>query len=152
VTKEPERQIFADMQTPLSPVSFLDRAAAAFANRKAIVDGDFSLTYREFADRAYRLAGLLLDAGVRPGDRVAALCVNSHVMLELHNGVPLLGAVLVPMNIRLSVTEMAYVIEHSGARLIVATQELAEFARNLSAQTGVRLMLAGSPAMSTSNF
>jgi fatty-acyl-CoA synthase len=65
-------------------------------------------------------------------------------MLELHNGVPMAGAVLVPVNIRLSLAEMAYIIENSEARLIVATQELADTARSLSAFTGVRLLLAGS--------
>ena len=133
-----------DTEIPLSPVSFLDRAAAAFASRRAIIDGDLCYTYREFADRAHRLAALLLEIGIQPGDRVAALCVNSHVMLELHNGVPMAGAVLVPVNIRLSVAEMAYIIENSEARLIVATQELADTARSLSAHTGVRLLLAGS--------
>lgn len=133
-----------DTEIPLTPVSFLDRAAAAFASRRAIVDGDRCFTYREFADRAHRLAAFLLDTGIQRGDRVAALCVNSHVMLELHNGVPMAGAVLVPVNIRLSVAEMAYIIENSEARLIVATQELADTARSISASTGVRLLLAGS--------
>jgi fatty-acyl-CoA synthase len=130
-------------ETPLSPVLFLDRAAAVFARRTAIVDGDRCFTYGEFGERAHRLAGLLSDAGIHTGDRVAALCVNSHVMLELHNGVPMAGAVLVPMNTRLSVGEMTHIIENSGARLLIATQELAEAARDAAERTGVRLILAG---------
>src|SRR2546428_4726717 len=130
-------------ETPLCPVLFLNRAAAVFARRTAIVDGDRCFTYGEFGERAHRLAGLLFGVGIRPGERVAALCVNSHVMLELHNGVPMAGAVLVPMNIRLSVTEMAYILENSDARLLIATQELAEPARHVAERTGVRLILAG---------
>jgi fatty-acyl-CoA synthase len=110
-----------------------------------MVDGDRRFTYAEFADRARRLAGFLHEFGIQPGDRVAALCVNSHVMLELHNGVPMAGAVLVPMNIRLSPGELAYVAEHSGARLLIATEELAEAARTVAERTGVRLVLGGSP-------
>ena len=131
---------------PLSPVVFLDRAAAVFVDRNAIIDGDRRFTYREFQDRAHRLAGLLVDSGIRPGDRVAAICTNSHVMLEMHNGVPMAGAVLVPVNIRLSVPEMAFIVEHSGARLLVATEELVEEAESVSERTGVRLLAAGSRA------
>lgn len=132
-------------EIPLSPTSFLDRAAAVFAGETAILDGDLSFTYREFSDRSQRLAGLLLEAGIQPGDRVAALCANSHVMLELHNGVPMAGAVLVPVNVRLSEAEITYILEDAGARLLVATQEFAETAQRLSARTGVRLIVAGSP-------
>src|ERR1700732_2146116 len=129
---------------PLSPVLFLDRAAAVFVDRNAIIDGDQRFTYREFQDRAHRLAGLLVDLGIRPGDRVAAICTNSPVMLEMHKGVPRAGAVLVPVNIRLSVPEMAFIVEHSGARLLVATEELLEEAESVSKRTGVRLLAAGS--------
>ena len=86
-----------------------------FADRTAVVDGDVRLTYAELADRCARLVSALARAGVGEGDRVAALCANSHVMLELHNAVPMRGAVLVSINIRLSPSEMAYIVEHSGA-------------------------------------
>jgi fatty-acyl-CoA synthase len=128
---------------PLSPTLFLARAGTVFAERTAILDGELSFTYREFCDRSRRLACFLLEAGVQPGGRVAALCVNSHVMLELHNGVPMAGAVLVPVNVRLSVSEMTHIIQESEARLIFATEELAETAESLSECTGARLILAG---------
>lgn len=131
---------------PLTPSAFLLRSAAVFPERTAIVDGDRSFSYREFADRSFALTGMLERLGIGRGDRVAALCLNSHVMLELHNGVPLRGAVLVPLNVRLSVNELAYVVEHSGASLLVATVELSEIAREVAAATGVRCVIAGGPA------
>jgi len=130
---------------PLSPALFLERAASVFAPRTAVIDGERRFTYREFGERTHQLAGLLRDARIEPGDRVAALCVNSHVMLELHNGVPMAGAVLVPMNIRLSAGELSYVLEHSEARLLIATEELADVARKIAENAGVRLILGGSP-------
>ncbi len=129
--------------TPLNPAYFLDRAAKNFSERTAILDGDRLFSYREFGERSHRLAGLLRGAGAQNGDRIAALCTNSHVMLEMHNGVPMAGCALVPMNIRLSSQEMAYILENSGARMLIATRELAEAARALSSSTGVRLILAG---------
>ena len=129
--------------TPLNPAYFLDRAAKNFSERTAILDGERRFSYREFGERSHRLAGLLRGAGAQNGDRIAALCTNSHVMLEMHNGVPMAGCALVPMNIRLSSLEMAYILENSGARLLIATHELAEAARALSSSTGVRLILAG---------
>jgi len=128
---------------PLNPAYFLDRAAKIFAHRTAIIDGERRFTYAEFGERSHRLAGLVQDAGAQPGDRVAALCTNSHVMLEMHNGVPMAGCALVPMNIRLARQEMAHILEDSGARLLIATHELAETARTLAASTGIRLILAG---------
>ena len=88
---------------PLTPASFLDRAAAVFADRTAIVDGERRFTYRDMSERCRRLAGALAAQGVGHQDRIAALCANSHVMLELHNAVPMMGAVLVTLNTRLSV-------------------------------------------------
>ncbi|MFC0530530.1 AMP-binding protein [Phytohabitans kaempferiae] len=125
---------------PLTPAGFLRRSAAAFPGRVAVVDGSRWWTYREFAGRCDALRGALAGLGVGPGDRVAALCVNSHVMLEMHHAVPAHGAVLVPVNVRLAPDEMAYVIEHSGARVLVATAEFAGPARELAGRTGVRLV------------
>ena len=129
--------------TPLTPSAYLDRAAWVFRDRTAVVDGERSFTYAEFADRAHRLAGALLGLGVPPGGRVAALCVNSHIMLELHNGVPLAGAVLVPLNIRLSRDELTYILRHSGAQVLVATAELADVATDVAAAAGARPVIAG---------
>ncbi|KXX55870.1 AMP-binding protein [Rhodococcus sp. LB1] len=127
----------------LSPTSFLDRAAAVFADRTAIVDGERRFTYREFHQRTGRLTAALETLGIRAGDRVAALCANSHVMLELHHAVPLHGSVLVPLNIRLSEPELMYILSHSGASLLITTDEFADRARAVAAASGIRLVVAG---------
>ncbi|MFI0979756.1 AMP-binding protein [Streptomyces sp. NPDC021093] len=110
--------------TELTPVSFLRRAAAVFADRPAVVDGEFRCTYAELWERAQRLAGLLAKNGVQPGDRVCVLAPNTHMTLEAHYGVPLAGAVLIALNTRLSAGEIAYILEHSGARLVLVDTEL----------------------------
>ena len=128
---------------PLTPASFLDRAAAVFADRIAIVDGERTFTYRDMSDRCRRLTGALAAMGVGHEDRVAALCANSHVMLELHHAVPMRGAALVPVNIRLSAAEMAEILGHSGASLLVATEEFADLARRLAGERNLPYVIAG---------
>jgi fatty-acyl-CoA synthase len=134
-----------DSFAALTPVLLLDRAAAGFADRTAVEDGDVTFNYRELAQRCERLAGGLHRLGIRPGDRVAALCTNSHVMLELHFGVLLAGAVLVPLNTRLARQELKHIVEHSGARLIVASREFDEAAADLAASCRLLLVVEGSP-------
>jgi acyl-CoA synthetase (AMP-forming)/AMP-acid ligase II len=127
----------------LSPTLFLARAEQHFASRTAVLDGDRSFTYGELADRVRRAAGLLHELGIAPGDRVAALCTNSHVMLELHYAVASAGAVLVPLNIRLSVDEIAWMLGHSGARALVTTHELAEIGQEAAQPRGIQVLNAG---------
>jgi len=129
---------------PLTPAAFLHRSARVFPDRVAIVDGTRQWTYREFARRCDALRGALAALGVQRLDRVAALCANSHVMLELHHAVPAHGAVLVPINTRLAEAEISYIVEHSGARVLLATAEFAEIAQTVANRTGVRLVLAAS--------
>ena len=103
----------------LSPLSFLERSAAAFPARVAVVDGDRRLTWAEVRDRTRRLGVGLQDAGIEKGDRVAFLAFNTPELLEAHYGVPAAGAVLVAINTRLTSEEIAYILDHSGARLLV---------------------------------
>lgn len=109
--------------TPLTPLSFLGRAADVFAEKPAIVYGQRRLSYREFGAEATRLARALQASGVLPGDRVAYLCPNVPEMVIAHFGVPLAGAVLVPINTRLAAEEIVHICNHSGARLLVADAE-----------------------------
>ncbi|MQA09711.1 MAG: AMP-binding protein [Pseudonocardiaceae bacterium] len=127
--------------SPLAPASFLERSGHAFRDRTAIVDGDRRISYGEFAHRARQLAGALLGLGIQRGDRVAALCANSHVMLEMHNGVPMAGAALVPLNTRLHADELVYILAHCEASLLVATAEFADLATDVGRRTGTRVVL-----------
>jgi fatty-acyl-CoA synthase len=102
---------------PLTPVSYLDRAAAAHGDRVAVVDGERRFTYADMWDRCRRLAGGLAPlAKDRP---VAVLAPNTHVLLEANFGVPWAGVPLVAVNTRLSATEMAYILGHSEAAVLV---------------------------------
>ncbi len=113
-------------RSELTPGGFLRRTAAVFPDRIAVVHGDRRSTYAELSRRVGQLAGALLRAGLAPGDRVAVLCPNTPAMLEATFAVPAAGFVLVPINIRLSADEVAYIVEHSGARLLIVDHELAE--------------------------
>jgi fatty-acyl-CoA synthase len=108
----------------LSPLTFLDRAAAAFGGRPAVVDGDLRLSYRTFRDHAHQLAAALRAAGVRVGDRVAVLAPNGLVLLASHFGVPLAGGVLVAINTRLAPGEITHILAHAGARILLVDGEL----------------------------
>ena len=136
----------------LTPTAFLDRSSSAFGDRLAVVDGQISLSYLDLAARCDHLVSALARSGVGAGDRVAALCANSHVMLELHHAVPRRGAVLVSVNIRLAPQEMAYILEHSGAKLLVATREFAELAQRLAAQLGIACVAEDAAAVGGEDY
>src|SRR5579862_8410823 len=106
------------MNIPLTPVRFLRYAEQQFPAKTAVVCGNLRFTYAQFAERASRLAGALRQVGVKPGDRVAFLSPNCHRLLEAYYGVLEAGAVLLPLNIRLSPDELAYILDDSGARIL----------------------------------
>ncbi|WP_433799643.1 acyl--CoA ligase family protein [Actinomycetospora sp. CA-084318] len=110
--------------TELTPLSFLRRSAAVYPDRTAIVHGSSRWTYAEFGRDAQRLARGLRASGVQPGDRVACLLPNVPAMLHAHFGVPLAGAVLVAVNTRLSAEEVRYILDHSGATMLIVDSEL----------------------------
>ncbi|MCL4291399.1 MAG: AMP-binding protein, partial [Thermoleophilia bacterium] len=115
-------------RSELTPLSFLRRSATAFPDRIAVVQGERRLTYRELERRTGALAGALAAAGVERGDRVAVLAPNSPALLEAHYGIPGAGAVLVALNVRLGAAEIAGILEHSGARLLLVDRELEHLA------------------------
>ncbi len=118
-----------DATTPweaLTPLSFLERSGAVFADRTAFIDGASRLTYGELFDRVRRLAGALREQGIGPGDFVAVLAPNRHHLLEAHFGVPATGATVVPLNTRLATPELTYILEHCGARTLLVADERAE--------------------------
>ena len=105
------------MELPLTPLEFARRARRLYADREAVVDGDLRLTYAQFFDRCDRWSHVLqTQLGVGHGDRVAYIAPNTHAQLESFYAVPQLGAVLVPINYRLTADDFAYIIGHSGAR------------------------------------
>ncbi|HWO25573.1 MAG TPA: long-chain-fatty-acid--CoA ligase [Kofleriaceae bacterium] len=108
------------MQTPLTPLEFARRARSIYADRLAVVDGELRLTYAQFFDRCDRWSHVLASWGVQQGDRVAYIAPNTHAQLESFYAVPQLGAVLVPINYRLTADDFAYMIEHSGAKVVCA--------------------------------
>ena len=113
------------MFEPLSPLHFLRRAARLFPDKTAVVDGARRYTYGTLAERVNRLANALRHMGVGQGDKVAVLSPNSHRLLEAFFAVPQLGAVLSPLNYRLTTPEFAYILEHSGAKVVLVDWEYA---------------------------
>src|SRR5579884_725853 len=106
------------METPLTPLDFLRRARRLYPDREAVVDGDLRLTYAEFGKRCDRWSAALQQLGVGKGDRVAYIAPNTHAQFESFYAVPQIGAVLVPINYRLTADDFAYIINHSGARVV----------------------------------
>lgn len=106
------------METPLTPLDFARRARKLYANREAVVDGPLRLTYAQFFHRCDRWSAALQRLGIRPGDRVAYISPNTLAQLESFYAVPQIGAVTVPINHRLTADDFAYIIGHSGARVV----------------------------------
>ncbi len=109
----------------LSPVKFLIRTAAVYPEKTAVVHGDVRYTYQQFHQRVNRLADALKKQGIGKGDKVAFVCPNTPPMLEAHYAVPMIGAALVSINIRLSANEVAYIINHSDAKAVFVDNEFA---------------------------
>ncbi|MEU6643695.1 AMP-binding protein [Saccharomonospora sp. NPDC046836] len=110
--------------TPLTPLSFLARSAEVFAGKTAISYGERQVSYAEFAAATTRVARALRASGVGPGDRVAYLLPNIPEMLVAHFAVPLAGGVLVAINVRLAPAEIRYILDHSGATVLVVDAAL----------------------------
>src|SRR4051812_18436622 len=106
------------MKLPLTPLEFVRRTRALYPDREAVVDGDLRLTYAQFFDRCDRWSTRLQRLGAGKGDRVAYIAPNTHAHLEASYAVPQIGAVLVPINFRLVADDFAYIIGHSGAKIV----------------------------------
>src|SRR6476661_6173786 len=114
------------METPLTPLEFARRARKLYPERVAVIDGDSRWTYAQFLDRCDRWSVALQKLGIGPGDRVAYLSPNTHAQLESFYAVPQIGAVLVPLNYRLTADDFVYLINHSGSRMVCADRDYLE--------------------------
>jgi len=135
------------VKVPLSPLEFKRRAVQLFGRKIGVVDGDRRFTYAAFGERCDRLANALLTLGVGRGDRVAVLSCNSHPLLEAYFGVLEAGGVLLPLNIRLAPAELARILSHSGARVLLVDEMFAEVATELEARLdhSLELVWIGAP-------
>jgi fatty-acyl-CoA synthase len=108
------------MEIPLTPLEFARRARRLYPSREAVIDGERRLTYEQFFDRCDRWSSALQALGVKQGDRIVYIAPNTHAQLESFYAVPQTGAVLVPVNYRLTPDDFAFIINHSGARVVCA--------------------------------
>jgi fatty-acyl-CoA synthase len=122
------------METPLTPLEFMRRARRLYGGREAAVDGPVRLTYTQLFDRCDRWSSVLQRLGVKKGDRVAYIAPNMLAQLESFYAVPQLGAVLVPINYRLTASDFAYIIGHSGATVVCAAPEYLEMVDSIRRQ------------------
>jgi fatty-acyl-CoA synthase len=111
---------------PLTPLTFLERAASTFPERKAVVHGRSSYDYATFYARARRLASALANLGIRKGDTVAVMLANTPPMLEAHYGVPMSGGVLNTLNTRLDAAALAFILDHGEAKVLITDLEFSE--------------------------
>jgi fatty-acyl-CoA synthase len=107
----------------LTPLRFLDRSADVFPNRIAVVDHDRQFTWAEYAARCYKLGRALIAAGVERGDTVSIMATNIPAMIEAPFGVPLSGGVLNCINTRLDANAVAFILQHSEAKVILVEQQ-----------------------------
>ncbi len=111
--------------TPLTPLTFIERAAAVSPQRLAVIHGALRITWLEAYQRARRLASMLVRHGIGVGDTVAVMLPNTPPMVDVHFGVPMTGAVLNTLNTRLDADSIAFQLEHGAAKVVVVDREFA---------------------------
>src|ERR1700755_1993304 len=123
---------------PLTPLSFLERSAAIFPDRTAIIHGGLQRSYAKFYARARRRAGALAGRGIKRGDTVAAVLANTPAMLECHYGVPMAGAVLNTINTRLDAALIAVQFNHGEAKVVITDREFSKVVKEALALAKVK--------------
>jgi len=114
---------------PLTPITFLERAAAVFPERVAIAHGQLRRNYRDFYARSLRLASALEKAGLGHGDTVSVMLANTPAMLECHYAVPMMGAVLNTLNTRLDASILAFTLDHAETKALIVDREFSDVIR-----------------------
>ena len=122
---------------PLTPLTFLERAASVFPDHTAIVHGKLRRTYAEFYDRSRQLASALAGKGIARGDTVSALLANTPAMLECHYGVPMCGGVLHSINTRLDAAIIAFQLDHAMSKIVIVDREFMPLMQEVLALTDV---------------
>jgi fatty-acyl-CoA synthase len=108
---------------PLTPLTFLERAASVFPNHTAIIHGDMRRSYAEFYARSRQLASALTKHGIGRSDTVSAMLANTPAMLECHYGIPMCQAVLHAINTRLDAPVIAFQLDHAEAKVVIVDRE-----------------------------
>src|SRR5215469_2221573 len=111
---------------PLTPLTFLKRAAAVFPDQPAVIHGAQTLSYAQFGARARRLASALAQRGVKRGTTVTVMLANTPPMLEAHYGVPMAGAVLNTLNTRLDAAILGFTLDHAETKVLIVDREFAK--------------------------
>jgi fatty-acyl-CoA synthase len=128
--------------TPISPLSFLERAAEVYPQRTAVIHGALRRTWLQTYERCRRLASALQRSGLGKGDTVAVMLPNTPPMVEAHFGIPMAGAVLNTLNTRLDAEAIAFMLEHGEARAVIVDPEFAPVM-----QQAIALRKAGGPLL-----
>jgi len=123
---------------PLTPLGFLERAAAVFPNRTAIIHGPLHRSYAEFYARSRRLGSALAKRGIKRGDTVSVMLANTPAMLECHYGVPMCQAVLNTLNTRLDAPIIAFSLDHADAKIVIIDREFSKVMKDALAQAKVK--------------
>ncbi|MRI54225.1 acyl-CoA synthetase [Methylobacterium sp. DB1607] len=122
---------------PLTPLTYLDRAARTFPDRVAVIHGSLRRPYAELYARCRRLGAALAARGIGRGDTVAVLLANTPAMIECHYGVPMTGAVLNTLNTRLDAAALAFCLDHGEAKVFIVDREFAKIGREALDKAGV---------------
>ena len=128
---------------PLTPISFLARAAAVFPTQIAIVHGDLRRDYAQFYARSRRLASARAARGIKRGDTVSVVLANTPAMLECHYGAPMTGAVLNTLNTRLDAAVLAFTLDHADAKVLIVDREYSAVMKAALALASVKPLLIG---------
>jgi fatty-acyl-CoA synthase len=123
---------------PLTPLGFLERAAAVFPDRTAIIHGPLRRTYAEFYARSRKLASALAKAGITRGDTVSVMLANTPAMLECHYGVPMTQGVLNTLNTRLDAAIIAFSLDHADAKVVIIDREFSKVMKDALALCKVK--------------
>jgi fatty-acyl-CoA synthase len=126
---------------PLTPLQFLERAAFVYPNRTAIIHGDLRRTWGETYKRCRQLASALSKRGIGVGDTVAVMAPNIPEIFEAHYGVPMTGAVLNALNIRLDAEALAFILEHGEAKVLITDREFSGVIRKALGMIGRKLLV-----------